>query len=252
MVSCHQRRGTGRDRGHRAAPAGTTIAGKRYTRHNMHPCPGALDEQSRQAERAGKASTRPPRTSSSGAFSAPHAPDRHPLRRIFLNSSQARRNTERDVRSSVTRIRNADYLRSLRSAGKRCRGARSAGYACTLLRYAWAGPPNQADGGAGQALAPRRAISYPATPGTAAGTPDFGQARAIQPSAAVTPSPGLAGGWMTPTGHGAQCIMAGATEPRFMPGTRGGCGSPRKAAAPRLRRPAGRSAARPARPAAAP
>jgi hypothetical protein len=54
LVSCHQRRGTGRDRGHRAAPAGTTIAGKRYTRHNMHPCPGALDEQSRQAERAGK------------------------------------------------------------------------------------------------------------------------------------------------------------------------------------------------------
>ena len=39
--------------------------------------------------------------------------------------------------------------------------------------------------------------------GIAAGTPDFGQARAVQPSAAVTPWPGLAGGRMMPTGHGA-------------------------------------------------
>ena len=34
-----------------------------------------------------------------------------PIRRIFLSSSQPPRNTERDARSSVSRIRNAEYSR---------------------------------------------------------------------------------------------------------------------------------------------
>ena len=50
LVSCHEHRGPGRDRGHGAGPGRNGHRRQALYRRSMHPCPGALDKQ---GERAG-------------------------------------------------------------------------------------------------------------------------------------------------------------------------------------------------------